>query len=49
MKINAQRPPSMYGKSKHDLRERGLEIARQKSSSIMCFFYHPQIVTVEVS
>jgi hypothetical protein len=49
MKINAQTPLSMYGKSKPDLRERDLKIPRQKSGSLMCFFCHPQIVSVEVS
>jgi hypothetical protein len=49
MKINTQTPPSMYGKSKPDFRERGLEIPRQKSSSLLCFFCHPQIVPAEVS
>jgi len=41
--------PSMYGKIKLDLRERGLDIPRQKSNSLMCFFCHPQIVHAEVS
>jgi hypothetical protein len=31
----------MYGKSKPDLNEKGLEIPRKKSSSLMCFFCHP--------
>jgi hypothetical protein len=48
MKINAQTPPNMYGKDKHDLRERYLKVPRQKSSSLMCFFCHPQIVPVEI-
>jgi hypothetical protein len=41
--------PSMYGKIKPNLRERGLDIPRQKSNSLMCFFYHPQIVSAVVS
>jgi hypothetical protein len=49
MKINAQTLSNMYGKSKPDLRKRGLEIPRQKNSSMMCFFCHPQIVLAEVS
>jgi hypothetical protein len=49
MKINAQTLPNMYGKSKPDLRERGLEIPRQKNSSMMYFFCHSQIVLAEVS
>jgi hypothetical protein len=38
MKINTKTPPSMYGKSKPNLKERCLEISKQKSSSLMCFF-----------
>jgi hypothetical protein len=48
MKINAQTPPSICGKIKPVLRERGLEISRQKSSRTTCFFGHSQIVPVEV-
>jgi hypothetical protein len=33
--------PSMWGKIKHLLRERGLKIQRQESSRPTCFFYHP--------
>jgi hypothetical protein len=29
--------PSILGKIKHVLRERGLEIPRQKNSRLMCF------------
>jgi hypothetical protein len=32
----------MKGKNKPDLRERGLELPRQKSSRPMCFFCHPK-------
>jgi hypothetical protein len=34
--------PRMYGKTKPVLRERGLEIPRQKSSRPTCFNCHPQ-------
>jgi hypothetical protein len=34
--------PSMKGKTKPVLRQRGLEIRRQKSSRPTCFNYHPQ-------
>jgi len=41
--------PSMCGKIKPVLKERGSELLRQKSSRPMCFFCHPQIVPAEVS
>jgi hypothetical protein len=40
--------PSMCGKFKPVLMERGLELLRQKSSRLTCFFCHPQIVLAEV-
>jgi hypothetical protein len=49
MKINTKTPPSMYGKSKPDLWERGLEIPRQISNNLMCFFCHPKKAHAEVS
>jgi hypothetical protein len=39
----------MYGQIKLVLKERGLELPRQKSSHLTCFFCHPQIVPAEVS
>jgi hypothetical protein len=39
----------MSVKSKPDLRERCLELPRQKSSRPTCFFCHPLIVPAEVS
>jgi hypothetical protein len=42
MKINTKTPPSMYGKSKLDLSERGLEIPKQKNTSLMCFSVIPK-------
>jgi hypothetical protein len=39
----------MYGKSKPDIKERGLEIPRQKSSNLTCFSCHPPIVSAKVS
>jgi hypothetical protein len=41
--------PSMYGKIKPVLREKGLEIPRQKSSRLICFFCHHQIILADVS
>jgi hypothetical protein len=41
--------PSMYGKIKPVLREKGLEIPRQKSSRLICFFCHYQIILADVS
>jgi len=40
--------PCMCGKIKPVLKERGLELPRQKSSRPMCFLCHLQIVLVEV-
>jgi hypothetical protein len=40
--------PSMCGKIKPVLKERGLESLKQKSSRPTYFFYHPQIVSAEV-
>jgi hypothetical protein len=41
--------PSMSGKSKPNLRERGLELPRQKSNHLTCFFNHPQKMSAKVS
>jgi hypothetical protein len=40
--------PSMCGKIKPILRERGSELPRQKSSHPTCFFCHPYQITVEI-
>jgi len=40
---------SMWGKIKHVLRERGLEIPRQKSNRPTCFICHPKKISAEVS
>jgi hypothetical protein len=41
--------PSMWGKIKPVLKERGLEIPRQKSSRSTYFICHPQKIFAEVS
>jgi len=48
-KTKKKSSPSMYGKIKPVLREKGLEIPRQKSSRLICFFCHHQIILADVS
>jgi hypothetical protein len=40
--------PSMWGKIKPVLRERGSELPRKKSSHPTCFFYHPHKIPAEI-
>jgi hypothetical protein len=40
--------PSMCGKIKPVLRDRGPELPRQKSSRPTCFFCHPHQIPVEI-
>jgi hypothetical protein len=40
---------SICGKIKPAFKERGLELPRQKNSSLTCFFFHPQKVPTVVS
>jgi hypothetical protein len=37
----------MYGKSKPDLRERGLELPKQKSNRLTCFFCHSHQISAK--
>jgi hypothetical protein len=40
--------PSMCGKIKPILKEKGSELSREKSSRPMCFFCHPHKVPAEI-